>query len=258
MTTSLLDKITSGIEIKPRRIMLYGTHGIGKSTFGSKSPSPIFIQIEDGIGQIAAHKFPLAELFEDVMESLKVLYEESHKYKTIVVDSLDWLEKLIWAKVCEDHNKKSIEEIGYAKGYVFALTYWRQFLDGLSALRSHKSMACILIAHSKIEKFDDPESDPYDRYSPKLHKHASGLMQEWVDEILFANYEVFTNSEEDGFNRKRIKATGEGERVLKTTERPSHIAKNRLNLPDELPLSWKAYAKHINPKKEEKNGKTKV
>ena len=38
---------------------------------------------------------------------------------------------------------------------------------------------------------------------------------------------------------------GSGERILRTTERPSHLAKNRLALPDELPLSWPEFAKHI-------------
>ncbi len=258
MTTSLMEQITSGIQMKPRRIMLYGTHGIGKSTFGSMSPSPIFIQTEDGLDQIAADKFPLTKSFEEIMESLRVLYKEPHKYKTIIVDSLDWLEKLIFIKVCEEHKKVNIEDIGYAKGYTFALTHWRKFFDALNALRNDKGMACILIAHSKIETFQDPENDPYDRYAPKLHKHASSLCQEWVDEILFCNYKVYTKKSEEGFNKKRTTGKGDGERVMKTTERPSHIAKNRLNLPDELEFTWKTYAKYLNPKKEKKNGKTEL
>ena len=131
---SLLDSIQSGKNPAPRRVMLYGVHGIGKSTFGSMSPKPVFIQTEDGLGEIDCERFPLAESFEQVMACLSELYSEKHPYRTVVVDSLDWLERMIWAEVCRKRMVESIEDIGYGKGYVFALTQWKQFLEGLSAL----------------------------------------------------------------------------------------------------------------------------
>jgi hypothetical protein len=71
------------------------------------------------------------------------------------------------------------------------------------------------------------------------------MVAEWSDEVLFATYKVFTKATEEGFNQKRVQGLGTGERVLRTTERPSHLAKNRLNLPDELPLAWSAFAQHL-------------
>ena len=111
---------------------------------------------------------------------------DEHDYQTVVIDTLDWLERLIWAKVCEDRGVKSIEDIGYQKGYVFALDFWRQIVDRLDRLRNDRSMCVVLLAHCKIEKFEDPESPAYDRYSPRLHKHANALITEWVDAVLFA------------------------------------------------------------------------
>jgi hypothetical protein len=163
----------------------------------------------------------------------------------VVVDSLDWLERIIWNKVCRRRNVESIEDIGYAKGYVFALTQWREFLDGLTALRTERGMMVMLIAHAKIEKFENPETDNYDRYVPRLHKLASAVVQEWCDEVLFATYKVYTKTTDEGFNRKKTKGTGTGERIIRTTERPAHVAKNRLNLPDELPLDWTAYEQYL-------------
>ncbi len=245
---SLLSQITTGKQPKPRRVMLYGTHGIGKSTFGSMAPAPVFLQTEDGLGEIDCARLPLAKSFEDAMGALKALYMEEHEFKTLVVDSLDWLEQLVWAEVCRKKNVQNIEDIGYAKGYTFAVSEWRMFLEGLDALRNHKNMTIILIAHSKIERFENPETDVYDRYTPRLHKHASAVVQEWCDEVLFANYKIFTKTSEEGFNKKRTQGVGSGERIIRTTERPAHLAKNRLNLPDELPLDWNEYAKHIGGK----------
>jgi hypothetical protein len=249
----MLEQIHSGKRPAPRRVMLYGTHGIGKSTFAAGSEKPIFIQTEDGLGEIDCDKFPLAETFEQVIDALSELYTEKHPYRTVVVDSLDWLERLIWADVCKKRMVESIEDIGYAKGYVFALTQWREFLDGLTALRNERGMTSVLIAHAKIEKFENPETETYDRYVPRLHKLASAVVQEWCDEILFATYRVHVKQTDEGFNRKRTQGVGTGERIVRTTERPAHVAKNRLDLPEELPLDWKAYINHMPKKKGEKN-----
>lgn len=222
--------------------MLYGTHGIGKSTFGSMAEKPIFIQTEDGLGEIDCDKFPLAETYEQVVQALGDLYTEKHDYKTVVIDSLDWLERLIWAEVCQKRGVQSIEDIGYAKGYTFALTYWREIIAGLDALRRERGMMVVLIAHAKIEKFENPETDSYDRYSPRLHKLASAIIQEWCDEVLFATYRIHTKTSDEGFDRKRTQGIGTGERIVRTTERPAHVAKNRLSLPEEFPLDFRIYA----------------
>jgi len=249
----LLEQVTSGRSPAPRRVMLYGTHGIGKSTFASRAPKPIFIQTEDGLGEVDCDRFPLATTFDQAMKALSELYTDKHTYRTVVVDSLDWLERLIWAEVCRKRNVENIEDIGYSKGYVFALTQWREFIEGLTALRNDKGMTVILIAHAKIERFENPETESYDRYVPRLHKLAAAVVQEWCDEVLFATYKVLTKQTDEGFNRKRTQGIGTGERIIRTTERPAHVAKNRLNLPDELPLDWNAYAQHltegsVNPK----------
>ncbi|MCA9090577.1 MAG: AAA family ATPase, partial [Planctomycetaceae bacterium] len=69
------------------------------STFGAMAPQPVFIQTEDGLGNLDAARFPLAELFDDVMAAVLALYSEAHDFRTVVVDSADWLEQLIWKEV---------------------------------------------------------------------------------------------------------------------------------------------------------------
>lgn len=250
---SLLQSIETGRSQKPRRVMLYGVHGIGKSTFGAMTPNPIFIQTEDGLGNIDASRFPLAASFDDVMTAIMSLYSEQHDFQTVVIDSADWLEQLIWKEVIRrrpttDRGRDitSVEDYGFAKGYTFALEPWREVLDGLNALRNEREMMVILIAHAKIERFENPETDAYDRYSPRLNKHASALIQEWCDEVLFATYKVHTKQTDEGFDKTRTRGIGAGDRIIRTTERPAHMAKNRMDLPEELPLSFSAYAEHLN------------
>ena len=235
---SLKSKSTSA----PPRIIAYGVAGIGKSTFAAGSDRPTFIITEDGLGSLSVPHFPLARSFDEVMEALAALYTEPHDFKTVVVDSIDWLEPLIWQRACRDNRWSSIEEPGYGKGYIAALDLWRQYLDGLDALRDHRGMTVIQIGHADIKRFDSPEHEPYDRYVIKLHARASALLQEHADIVLFANYRVSTIKSDVGFNKKVTRALGSGERVLYTAERPAFLAKNRYGLPDMLPLDWQALA----------------
>jgi len=225
--------------------MVYGPHGVGKSSFAAAAEAPIFLPIEDGVGEIDCHSFPLVTSYDECLEAISELYGEEHPYRTVVVDSLDWLERMIWSDVCRKRGLGSIEDAGFGKGYVFALDQWREFLEGLDALRNERGLAIVLIAHAKIERYDNPETDSYDRFAPRLHKLASDLIQEWCDEVLFAGYRVHTKETDEGFGRKGAKGLGTGERVLRTSQRPAHVAKNRLDLPSELPLDWNAYAERF-------------
>lgn len=239
-----LSVISTGRVIKPRRVLIHGVHGVGKTTFAASAPSPIFLPTEEGANDIDCAKFPLATSWGQFEGYLKVLAAEKHSYKTVVVDSLDWLERLIWKAVCEDKAVSNIEDISYGKGYVAASDWWSQLIKALTYLRS-SGMTVALLAHTKIERFENPEDENYNRYTLTLHKTASAMIQEWCDEVFFANYKVYTKSTEEGFGKTSTKAIGGDERILRTQEKPYCQAKNRLGMPGEIPLSWAEYAKFI-------------
>ena len=236
-----LAQLTRANTPKPPRILIHGVAGVGKTTFAAEASKPVFVQTEDGLGTIPAASFPLARTFEEVLESLASLYTEDHDFKTVVIDSVDWLEPLVWGKACRDNGWGSIEDAGYGKGYVAALSLWRQYIDGLNALRDDRGMTVVQIAHTDIKRFDSPEHDPYDRYVIKLHTRAAALMQEHSDIVLFANYRISTVKADVGFNKKVNRAMGSGERVIHTAERPAFLAKNRYGLPETLPLDWPSF-----------------
>jgi len=243
---SLLKQIHTGRRHSPPRFLIYGTEGIGKSTTASQAPKPIFIPTEDGLDQIDCASFPLAHKLEDVESAIQALLHDKHEFESVVIDSVDWLERLIWDALCEQYGVNSIEKVdgGYAKGYTHALTPWRKVLNDLNSLRNQRGMCVILLAHAKVEKFEDPEHSAYDRYSPRLHKHATALITEWADAVLFATRKIITKTEDGGFGRDRTIAAGlgkdGGERVIRTVGSPACVAKNRYGLPAELPLAWSA------------------
>lgn len=233
-----LKKSTS---LSPPRVLIHGVAGVGKSTFAAGAYKPAFILTEDGLGTLQVTHFPLAKSYTEIVEALDALRHEEHDIGTAVIDSVDWLEPLIWAETCRLNKWDNIEQPGYGKGYAAALDIWRDYVDRLNALRDERGMAIVQIAHTDIKRFDSPEHEPFDRYVIKLQARAAALLQEHSDVVLFANYRVSVVKSEVGFNKKVARALGSGERVMHTAERPAFLAKNRYGLPDTLPLSWQAF-----------------
>jgi hypothetical protein len=239
-----LEKVKRGRQDRPRRTLLYGVHGVGKSTFASQFPSPIFLPIEDGVSDLDVASFPIPRTITDVYGSIIELTSVEHDFKTLVIDSADWLERLIWKKVCEIGGKQCITDFDYGKGYGKAAEIFSELLASFDQVRE-VGMNIILIAHADIKKFANPEGDSYDRYVPKMHETCGSRAMEWADEVLFATYKTYVRQTQEGFGQHRGIGVGQGERVIRTSERPSHMAKNRLGMPDELPLNYEVYAQFL-------------
>jgi len=237
---SALHSVTIGDEIRPPRTIVYGTDKIGKTTFAAGAPAPIFLRSEDGLGVLQVPAFPPAQSLDDVLGAVAALITEPHVYRTLVIDSLDWLERIVWAHTAKHKGVAHLEDLGYGKGYLFADEHWRYLLKGLDRLRSDRRMGIILICHSEIRRFDAPDSAPYDRYQLKLHKRAAALVSEWADVIGFAHFDTIIRESDVGFNKKVTRADDDG-RVLFLVEKPAFDAGNRYGLPDKVRLEYSAY-----------------
>ncbi len=229
---SLLQTIRTGKTQGPPRLLVYGTEGIGKSTFGASAPNPIFIPTEDGLDNIDCASFPLCKTFTDVTNCLETLLNEPHDFRTVVLDTLDWLERLIWDHTCTQYRADNIEKVdgGYGKGYTIVLTHWRKFIDLLRSLREQRGMIIILLAHAQVKQHVDPETTAFDQFLPKLHKNANALIVEWCDAILMATRE---------YGAAKGEKSG-GQRILRCERSAACSAKNRYGLPEILPLDWKS------------------
>lgn len=237
-----LKAIQKNTALSAPRIAVYGVEGIGKTTFAAGAPKPIFICTEDGLGSLQVDHFPLATKVQDVLDAIQSLLQEDHDFGTVVIDSVDWLDNLIWQDVEAKHDAK---DLAYGKGAMIVADVWRDVLAGLNALRNQKNMVVILIAHTQIKRFDSPETEPYDRYQPKLQERSNALIREWVDALLFANYRTIVKKDEVGFNKTVARGISNGERLLFTAEKPAYMAKNRYGLPESIPMSWDAFAQAI-------------
>lgn len=245
-----LSSIKGGVRLKPPKIMLYGQPGVGKTTWAAGAPSPIFLFTEEGQGKLDVQRFevrdgnPVIQSWEEILECLSALYHGDHPYETLVLDTIDFAERLLWDYTSRQQNQKDIEAFGYGKGYVYAVDYAAQMCGYLESLRNDRNMAIVLIAHCEIRKFSSPEQESYDQYKPRLQDRLAHYLFGWADAVLFAHYIHHVVRDDEGgagkSKKERRRGVGLGERVIHTEMRPAWWAKNRYGLPPQLPLSWDA------------------
>ncbi len=235
-----LSSISRTKRLNATKMLLAGEPKIGKSTFAAAAPGAIGILTEDGMSGIDAQAFPLATSLDDVYAAIGVLLNEQHDYRTVFVDSLDWLEPMVQAQVCKANGWPDIEKPGYGKGYIAAAAEWRTLLDGLEALRMQRGMNVILICHVKQQRIENPITEGYDAWVLKLNTRASAMVEEWADIVAFAAHKVALEKVDTGFGKEN-KARRSGQRVLHLEPHPAYPSGNRFGLRD-VPLSWDAFA----------------
>ncbi len=231
---SFLEKLRTLKADNPPRVVIYGPPGMGKTSLAAEFPAPVFIQAEDGTPSgIEIVGFKPVD-YAEVLEALASLYSDEHDFRTLVIDSLDKLEPMIWKLVCDEKNWSSIEQPGYGKGYIEVGYVWRDFLKMLDALRVDRGMTIVMISHSDIERFDDPTSVSYSQYNVRLHKSARKLVEDEADAILLIKQDVSVKQEDQGFNKTRAVADGGVNRFIFTEGRPAFTAKNRYGMPPKI------------------------
>jgi hypothetical protein len=224
---------------EPPRVLLYGPEKAGKTTLASEFPAPVFLQTEVGTGKLELDTFGKLTSYAEVMDAICTLYQEPHDFQTVVVDSVTAFQPLIWAETGErgddkGNKKKRIEDFGYGKGYVYALAVWQEFLDGLNLLRIERKMNVVMIAHSKVDRFDDPETVSYSKYDIDLHDKARDLLKRDSDVILLLKPDVSIKTEDAGFNKTRAIGAGGRNVWMHTDSRPAYVAGNRYDLPEKM------------------------
>jgi hypothetical protein len=229
-----LANIHTTTAILPPRIIVHGKEGSGKTTLAAQFPGPIFLQVEDGCpAGLEIPTFGVLATYDDVIGAITALGNERHNFRTVVIDSLDALEPLIWNATCAANNWRSIESAGYGRGYVEADKQWHDVLAGLDWLRRNRGMMIVLIAHSAVETVNDPRAPSYTSYQLRLHKRGRALSQDWADAIGFLTTVLVIRTEDQGF-RKRTRADGGSARYLNWEAKPAFTAKNRYGLPAKM------------------------
>jgi hypothetical protein len=221
----------------PVAIVMHGPSGVGKSSWAAHWPKPIFIidEQEDGISDLVDFGEAPEPLDVLTVENYNGLLKLTEKFgtktrgaRTLVFDSLTGFEKLLFIHHCEEHfdgdwSKKGF--LNYGQGPKNANKIdWPRWFDLLNAARRN-GLNIILLAHSQIKQFNNPEGPDYDQYIPYLDKEIWQTVHRWAQAILFYNY--YTEVKKEGI---KTKADQEDQRNIYTVRTPAFHAKNRMGL----------------------------
>lgn len=226
-------QLIRGKQVSAYKIALYAPEGIGKTTFAAHMPNAVFIDTEGGSGFLDVVRTPRPTSWAMLMDQVRYFIANPNQVGTLVIDTLDWAERLCVEQFCASKQIKGIEDMPYGRGYVYVAEEFGRFLNLLEELRL-KGVNIFMTAHATLRKFEQPdEMGSYDKWELKLSKKVSPMVKEFVDALFFANYETYVVKSED----KKNKAQG-GRRVMYTSHHPCWDAKNRFGLPDKLPLDY--------------------
>lgn len=224
---SYLDHLQSGIKQTKRRTLIYGLHGVGKTTWASEWPKPILLPTEDGFSHVDVTSGPILTNATNLITAINQVAESD--FETVIVDSIDWTEQIIQ----EELDSTGFDQ-SWGKGQLEVAKRMRAILKALDFCRSNGKHV-ILIGHAEAKTVDRPDGLSYQTYAVKLGKHSSRVVSEWCDEMLFCQRDYLVRSQENG--RVGV-GVDKGTRSIYTVGTPSFEAKNRIpGLPERFDLS---------------------
>jgi len=226
----------------PPRICLHGSMGCGKSMTATCAPVPMWLNLEKsvlardlGIGNQTPSSYP------EVMEYLTALLTQEHEFKSIIIDTLDRLEKMITDYVCEVNGYENISKTPWGEGLTARTKEWLKFFNLLDRLNTEKGMIVIVVCHSVIVDIEDPVLPKYGKHTLNLYKRDAPYVTGWVDLVGYCMIKTFTTT--DG---ERNLAITDNEHIICCQPKPAYDAKTRYeDIPDEIPMDWGILLKYI-------------
>lgn len=242
-----LSAVRKGKLKMPLRVLVFGAEGCGKTTFCAGAPKPILIGVDSGSTEIDIPRFPEPRNWQDILDGVASLENDSHEYESLVLDPAGWAESLLFQHITGGNG--TIEDYGggYGRGYTAALDQWRLLLSALERVW-RKGMNVLISAHSQVKTFTNPEGAAFDRYELAMNAKAAGLLKQWVDFVLFARFEAYAKIDAA---TKKAKGHSTGARVINSAWSAAYDAKARVTLAgggpngDELPMSWVEFSKAV-------------
>lgn len=237
----------------PVLALFYGAEGTGKSTLVLDAPSPLYIPIapERPPRHLRPDAVPVITSAAQFTETLRDIYKNNYPYQTLVIDSLDALEVQLVTALCAAKGWANIEAPGYGKGQLLLQDEWRKVIVMLDALRKNKGYTVLMTALATATNHEEPGLQSHAKWSLRMLKRSADVITQVVDAMLFINTKAAIKSVDVGFGQKDVHVEGGGSRWLFADGRPHMVAKNRLDMPDQILLPkehpWSAIAPYFVP-----------
>lgn len=197
--------------------LIYGPPKIGKSTWASHAPTPLFLATEPGLGHLSVYKIDIENWSHllAAVASVATAPRGSLPFQTIVLDTLDAAYRMAAEHMCQGQGVEHESELDYGAGYGMITAMIHLLLGKLNGL----GMPLIFTSHSK-----EREILGKTKVTPTLPESARRAVMGAVDVILYADCD------------------DSDQRVMYCRPSRKYEAGDRSGrLPAVLPLSWDAF-----------------
>src|SRR5262245_41374729 len=232
----LTDLIQTGVSDRSQRFVIYGSNGIGKSTLAAGFPNPDFVDTEDGTSHLDVHRIRI-DNYDTLCKALEELRDLELPCETIVIDTIDRVELFLRETVCKEHRISGMEGLPYGKAYQFLIEKFNEFLTRYLDALIFDGIHVVVVGHTNIKRVQFPGMDAFDRWELRLHTGCANRLKEWVDHVLFLNWDMRVIE-----NEGKPKGVGGKERVIFANHSAAHDAKVRIPIAEKVPCTFNAIA----------------
>jgi hypothetical protein len=190
-----------GVKLPPR-VILIGSHGVGKTTFGSESGNPVFVVTEDGASNIPVPKVKtasglVARSWEEFHRAVHEVLTEEHEYDTLVIDTLNGAASLLAQYVCKTQyggrwaaEKGQRAYLAYGEGPKSTAEEARGFLNLLDSIRAKRGMKVLLLSHRGVNNIRNPRLGDYHQFTGDMPNVIWNVFAQWSDISILADYDM--------------------------------------------------------------------
>jgi hypothetical protein len=234
---------------EPLRMIVSGVEGVGKTTFAAGAPDPIWIDANAGSGKVNVARYPFSDdpkrghvpaRYEQILDAIKDLTTSDHKFKTVVFDAVDDIEKMLHKFIVDRDKPKSKEKLpginsyGYGKGSQIALDEWRVFFLLIEELQRAKDMNVLFLSHVTNRKYKNPGGEDFGRTVMRIDDLASEFLRGRCDVVAYAYFEESVSTM---FSDDRARGVDTGRRMMRFRRTAIVDAKSRYAIPDQIELT---------------------
>jgi len=236
-------KIIKGKKPVIPRLLIWGEPGVGKSTFASKFPKPVFLQAESRTNHLDIHRVELSSWTECLMAMSEIV---SSEYKTCVIDTLGSLEQLLLRHIEKEAGVADYMNIGggFYKFRSPMMTEWRKFIKAANKIID-KGKNFIILSHCTVKQITLPGVEPFDKFVlATADNKTSDFILSKMDLVGEAHFHLTVKKNSANKNV----GVSSGSRKLNFKLTPGNVNKQGVPISNsKVPLDYESYKAILNP-----------